>query len=95
MISDYNSVVINYKGFVIYEKVGKCWNTEHPNYIYNAQHQEQDKLRKTIIKNPIHLLDELKTGDQTHIYMFGDNSWKVVITKKIKGFSSDVYKTKK
>ena len=90
-----NKTTVKMNSYELYEKVGRCWNTEHPNYIYNEQYEVEKIWRKSVIKKPSKLTDELKIGDQLHIYMFGENSWKIVITKKMASYDVRAYASKK
>lgn len=79
--------------YVLFDKIGRCFNKEHENFIPNPQYLEEEKWRESVLDDPNILISELKNvGDYIDIYMFGYNSWKVQITKMEDGYKYDFFK---
>lgn len=65
----------------LYEKLGCTFNIDAKEYIPNEQYDKEDEWRDYVIANPSTLLEQLKVNDELHVYMFGNNRWKVVFKK--------------
>lgn len=73
--------------------IGNCFNQNHPNFIPDSQFLHEGKIRNAIIDDPNVILSELTNiGDYINIYMWGQDSWMIQITKTENGHEFNGYK---
>ena len=92
-ITSNNTLDVKMNTYVLFDKIGRCFNQEHENFIPNPQYLEEEKWRESVLDDPNILISELKNvGDYIDIYMFGYDSWKVQITKMEDRYKYDFFK---
>lgn len=88
-----DTVKVKLNTYLLYERIGRCFNRNHPDFIPDSQYLQEEELRANIIADPNLLLSELiNLGDRIDIYMFGEGSWKMRITKIECGYTYDFFK---
>lgn len=63
----------------------------YTDYIKNEEYVREDKWRDDILIDNNKLLEEIKNGNELHIYMFGSNGYKIIAKKDNNEYTFNVY----